>query len=199
MSWENRSVLLEELLFSGFLPSVLSPKLPSSEAVCMQPDSCRKIKLDLIFNCMGSFEFGVVGGEGIKALWCKLLYFSVKQKWAFQNTVCFGKLALGWKTQHLQGHPFMKSSTKNHNAWGRGKNTRARGSVWGAVPVIFQRNTAPPVFVEEFDWFGLDGWYWALNCGVLVSLSKTLSCVWTDQHWQSWNTFSQICMLLFRI
>lgn len=56
-------MLLEEFLFSGFLPSVLPPhKLP--EAVCMQPDSCRKIKLDLIFNCMGSFEFG----GGIKAL-----------------------------------------------------------------------------------------------------------------------------------
>lgn len=58
-------MLLEEVSLSGFLTSVLfsTPSLPSSEAVCMQPDSCRKIKLDLIFNCMGGFGFG-----GIKAL-----------------------------------------------------------------------------------------------------------------------------------
>lgn len=59
-------MLLEELVsHSGFGTSVLFyiPGSPSSRAVCMQPDSCRKIKLDLIFNSMGGFGFG-----GIKAL-----------------------------------------------------------------------------------------------------------------------------------
>lgn len=58
-------LLEEQVSHSGFGTVALFciPSSPSSRTVCMQPDSCMKIKLDLIFNSMGGFGFG-----GIKAL-----------------------------------------------------------------------------------------------------------------------------------
>lgn len=99
--------------------------------------------------------------------------------WVWNPNISKGTLV--WKKQYKK--------TK----FGEGvQDVRARGRIWGAAPHL-------PECVQGFAWFALDGWFWALNCGVLVTSSKTLSCVWTDRHWQSWNTFPQSYMLWFRI
>lgn len=124
MSWENRSVLLEEFLFSGFLPSVLfsPPKLPSSEAVCMQPDSCRKIKLDLIFNCMGSFEFG-----GDKSFMMQSPLFLCETKMGFSKCSVLWKVGSGFETPTSPRAPLYEKAVQKDNVWGMGAGCEGKG------------------------------------------------------------------------
>lgn len=126
MSWENRSVLFEEFLFSGFLPSVLHPTLPSSEAVCMQPDSCRKIKLDLIFNCMGGFEFG-----GDKGFMMRTSLFLCETKMGFSKcSELFWKVGSGFETPTSPRAPLYGKAVQKDIMLGEGvQNVRARGNV----------------------------------------------------------------------
>lgn len=135
MSWENRSVLLEEFLFSGFLPSVLfsPPKLPSSEAVCMQPDSCRKIKLDLIFNCMGSFEFG-----GDKSFMMQSPLFLCETKMGFSKCSVLWKVGSGFETPTSPRAPLYEKAVQKDNVWGRGAGFEGQRAEFEGQLLVFQ-------------------------------------------------------------
>lgn len=63
----------------SYLVLFSTPSLPPSDAVCMQPGSGRRIKLDLIFNSMEGSGFGVYKGFVMQThlfLWNKKMGFS---------------------------------------------------------------------------------------------------------------------------
>lgn len=88
----------------------------------MQPDSCRKIKLDLIFNCMGSFEFG-----GDKSFMMQSPLFLCETKMGFSKCSVLWKVGSGFETPTSPRAPLYEKAVQKDNVWGRGAGCEGKG------------------------------------------------------------------------
>lgn len=82
----------------------------------MQPDSCRKIKLDLIFNCMGSFEFG----RGDKSFMMQSPLFLCETKTGFSKCSVFWKVGSGFEAPTSPRAPLYEKSVQKDIMFGEG-------------------------------------------------------------------------------
>lgn len=149
----------------SYLVLFSTPSLPPSDAVCMQPGSGRRIKLDLIFNSMEGSGFGVYKGFVMQThlfLWnkknglFKIQHVLESWLWVWNPSVSDGTLE--WKKWY-----------KNIRLRKGVHSSIASSSVGGAAPAL-RRDISWKVWV--FTWFVLCRLNSACKSGFTAALSR---------------------------